>query len=204
MVKSLSVEMENMKFEGKKGYKNFPNNDNRGNFWRPNNHAPQIMPREQRDRDINDQKIQAPLQNNPFMDEKREEEDLDPKIHCIGETSPFPHLTQSTYEESLMNSQINELSKRDKASYSQNKCNLWSKKKEGNYVIPDQPAIAEKPVKYEANNNKEKKSQNTPLIAKDPIPEVREIMKPPSSFKFEHEIHKITILVPLSELVKHE
>jgi hypothetical protein len=29
-------------------------------------------------------------------------------------------------------------------------------------------------------------------------------MKPPSSFNFEHEIHKITIPVPLSELLKHE
>jgi hypothetical protein len=170
MVKSMSVEMENMKFEGKKGYKNVPNNDNRGNFWRPNNHAPQIMPREQSDIDINDQKIQAPLQNNPFMDEEREEEDLDPKIHCIGETSPFPHLTQSAYEESLMNSQINELSKQDKASGSQNKCNLWSKKKEGKFFIPDQPSIVEKPIKYEENNNKEKKAQNPAPIAKDPIP----------------------------------
>jgi hypothetical protein len=33
---------------------------------------------------------------------------------------------------------------------------------------------------------------------------VREILNPPSSFNFEHEIHKITIPVPLSELVKHE
>jgi hypothetical protein len=124
MVKSLSVEMENMKFEGKQGYKNVPNNDNKGNFRRSNNHAPQIMLREQRDRDRNDQKIQDPLQNNLFMDEEREEEDLDPKIHCIGETSPFPHLTQFAYEESLVNSQINELSKKDKASGSQNKYNL--------------------------------------------------------------------------------
>jgi len=45
------------------------------------------------------------------MDEEREEEELEPKIHCIGETSPFPHLTQSAYEESLVNNQINELSK---------------------------------------------------------------------------------------------
>jgi ribonuclease HI len=41
-------------------------------------------------------------------------------------------------------------------------------------------------------------------IAKDPVPEVREIMKPPSSFSFEHEIQKIRIPVPLAELVKHE
>jgi hypothetical protein len=46
MGKSLSVEMEKRKFEGKQGYKNVPNTDNIGNFRRPNNHAPQIMQRE--------------------------------------------------------------------------------------------------------------------------------------------------------------
>jgi len=48
------------------------------------------------------------------------------------------------------------------------------------------------------------KSQNSPPIAKYLVPEVREIMKPPSLFNFEHEIWKIRIHVPLSELVKHE
>jgi hypothetical protein len=33
---------------------------------------------------------------------------------------------------------------------------------------------------------------------------VREILKPPSSFNFEHEVQKIRIPIPLSELVKHE
>jgi hypothetical protein len=111
MVKTLSAEMEKMKMEGKQTYKNPQNIDNRGNFRRPNNNVPQIMPREQRDRDRNDQKIQAPFQNNLVVDEEREGEELDPEIHCIEDTSPFPHLTQSAYEESLMNSQINELSK---------------------------------------------------------------------------------------------
>jgi hypothetical protein len=54
------------------------------------------------------------------------------------------------------------------------------------------------------NNNRGKKSQNPLPIVKDPIPKVREILKPPSSFNFEHEIQKIRIPVPLSELVKHE
>jgi hypothetical protein len=73
MVKSLSAEMEKMKFEGKQGYKNVPNIDNKGNFRRLNNNAPQIMPREQRDRDRNDQKIQTPLQNNLVTNEEGEE-----------------------------------------------------------------------------------------------------------------------------------
>jgi hypothetical protein len=50
MVKSISAEMEKMKFEGKQGYRNVPNTDKKSNFRRPNNHAPQIMLREQRDR----------------------------------------------------------------------------------------------------------------------------------------------------------
>jgi hypothetical protein len=36
MVKSLSVEMEKMKFEGKQSYKNAQNVDNRGTFKIPN------------------------------------------------------------------------------------------------------------------------------------------------------------------------
>jgi hypothetical protein len=95
MVKSLSAEMEKMKMEGKPTYKNPQNIDNRGNFRRPNNNVPRIMPREKRDRDRSDQKIQTPLQNNLVIDEEGGEEELDPEIHCIGDTFPFPHLTQA-------------------------------------------------------------------------------------------------------------
>ena len=37
LVKSLSADMEKMKFEGKQGYKSAQNVDNIGNFKRPNN-----------------------------------------------------------------------------------------------------------------------------------------------------------------------
>jgi hypothetical protein len=178
MVKSLSTEMEKMKFEGKQGYKAAQNAENRGNFRRPNN-TPQILPREPRNRDRDDQKIQTPLQNNLVADEEREEEEIDPEIHCLGDTSPFPHLTQSAYEESLLDNQINELSKGEKANNSPNKYNLRSNKKEGKSDILDQPSRAEKPAKDAANNNKEKKTQNPSPIAKGLVPEVREIMKPP-------------------------
>jgi hypothetical protein len=90
IVKSLSAEMEKMKFEGKKGYKNIPNIINRGNFRRPNKNAPQIMPRDPRNKYRDDQKIQNPPRNNLVVDEEGEDEEIDPKIHCIGDTSPFP------------------------------------------------------------------------------------------------------------------
>jgi hypothetical protein len=162
------------------------------------------MQREPRNRDRDDQKIQTPLQNNLVTDEGGEEEDLDPEIHCLEDTSSSPHLTQSTYEESLMDNQLNEMSKGDKASDNPNRYNLRSKKKGGKPDVPDRPTRAENPVEDVASNNKEKETQNLPPVAKGPIPEVREIMKPPSYFNFEHEIQKIRIHVPLSELVKHE
>jgi hypothetical protein len=54
MVKSLSAEMEKMKVEGRSTYRNPQNIDNIGNFRRLNKNVPQIMPREQRDRERND------------------------------------------------------------------------------------------------------------------------------------------------------
>ena len=114
LVKSLSTEMEKLKLKGKWTYKNTQNIDNRGNFRTPNN-APQILPRDLGNRERDDQRVQTPLQNNLVVDEEGEEEEVDHEIHCLGDTSPSPHLTQSTYEQSLMDIQINELSKGEKS-----------------------------------------------------------------------------------------
>jgi hypothetical protein len=113
LVKSLSVEMEKLNIEGKKTYRNTQNVDNRGNFKRPNN-APHILPRDPRNIDRGDQKVQTPLQNNIVVDKEGEGEETDPEIHFLGDTSSSPHLTQYEYEESLMDNQINELSKGEK------------------------------------------------------------------------------------------
>jgi hypothetical protein len=51
--------MEKLKLEGKQSYKNTQNVDNRGNFRRPNN-APQILQRDQRNRDRDDKKNLSP------------------------------------------------------------------------------------------------------------------------------------------------
>jgi hypothetical protein len=75
-VKSLSAEMEKMKFEGKQGYKSSQNVDSRSNFRIPNN-TPQILRRETRNRDRDYQKIQTHLQNNLVTNEEGEEEELD-------------------------------------------------------------------------------------------------------------------------------
>jgi hypothetical protein len=157
LLKSLSTRMERLELEGKQSYRNFQNPDNRGSFKRPNN-APQIIQRDQRNRDKDDQRIQDPLQNNLVTDEEGEEEELDPEIHCLGDTSSFPHLTQAAYEESLMDSQLNELSKGERTENNPNRYNLRSKKKEGNPDIPDQPVRTEKLAKNVADGVKEKEA----------------------------------------------
>jgi hypothetical protein len=137
-------------------------------------------------------------------EEEGETDGLDPEIHCFGETPPFPHLTESTYEESLMDSQLNELSKGDKASSSQSRYNLRSKKKIGAPDVPEQFTRTEKPANEVADSNKGKKAQPLSPMVQIHVPEVREIPKLTSSFNFEHEIQKIRIPVPLSEMIKHE
>ena len=68
MMKTLFAKMEKIKMEGKQTYKNPQNTDNRGNFRRPKNNVPLIMPREKRSRDRDDQRIQTHLQNNLVTD----------------------------------------------------------------------------------------------------------------------------------------
>jgi hypothetical protein len=203
-LKSLSARMERWELEGKPIYRNPQNADTRG-FRKPNNNVPQDFPREQRSRDRDDQRIQTPLQNNLDSHEEREEiDELGPEIHCIEEAPPFPHLTQSAYEESLMSIQIHELGKGERAGHTPNRYNLRSRRKEGDFDSQDQPLIADRPTKSATATTKEKKTQSASPAAKEPVTEVREAPKPISSFNFEHEIQKIRILVPLSELVKNE
>jgi hypothetical protein len=74
------------------------------------------MKGEHRDRDRGDQKIQTPLQNNLVIDEGGEEEDLVLEINFLEDTSSYPHLTQSTCEDYLMENQLNEMRKGDRAN----------------------------------------------------------------------------------------
>jgi hypothetical protein len=92
LLKSLSARMERLEVEGKKIYRNPPNTQNRGNFRIPNDTL-DIIQRDQSSEDRDDKRIQSPLQNNLVIDEGGEEEEVDPEIHCLGDTSSFPHLT---------------------------------------------------------------------------------------------------------------
>jgi hypothetical protein len=103
-----------------------------------------------------------------------------------------------------MDIQLNKLSKETRLVDNQNRYNLRSNKKEGTLDVPQHPIRAEKPAKDVVDNNKGKKVLTPSPVVKTPVPDVKEIPKLTSPFNFEHEIQKIRILVPLSELVKHE
>jgi ribonuclease HI len=198
----LKEEMERLKTERKQMNKGPQNTENRGGFRRPNNFAPPTMHKE-KDRDRDDQRVQAPFQNNFMTNEEQEEVDEpEPKIHSVEVAPPFPHLTKSAYEESLMDSQLNELSKGDKAGGGRGRYNLRSDKKAAPDV-PESSTRAQKPAEEVADSHRGKKAQPLSPIIQNHAPEIREIPKFTSSFNFEHEIQKIRIPVPLTELIKH-
>jgi hypothetical protein len=198
----MKEEMERLKVERKQMNKGPQNNENRAGFRRPNNFAPPTMHRE-KERDRDDQRIQAPFQNNFVDEEEGETDEPKPKIHYLEATPPFPHLTQSVYEESLMNSQLNELSKGDKVSGGRGRYNLRSDKKVAMPNVLEQSTRVEKPTDEVTDSHIGKKAQTLSPIVQNHVPEIREIPKITSSFNFEHEIQKIRIPIPLTEPIKH-
>ena len=143
----------------------------------------------ERGRDREDQKIQAPFQNNFVAEgEEGETDKLEPEIHFFGYAPPFAHLTQSSYEESLMNNWLNELSKGGKASGGRGRYNLRSDKKRAAPDVPEKSTRIEKPANTIVDSHGGKKAQPLSPTVHNHVPEIREIPKLTSSFNFEHEI----------------
>jgi len=199
----LKEEMERLKTERKQMNRGPPSTENRGGFRRPRNFTPPTMHKE-RDRDRDDQKIQAPFQSNFVTDEERRQPDEpEPEVHSVEVTPSFPHLTKLAYEESFTDSRLNELSKADKAGGGRGRYNLRSDKQKAAPDAPETSARTQKHADEVPDSNKGKKAQSLSPIIQIHAPEIREVPKLPSSFNFEHEIQKIRIPVPLTELIKH-
>jgi hypothetical protein len=79
----------------------------------------------------------------------------------------------------------------------------WIKRLGGTFQmdISYEPTNSTKKV---TTTNKENEAQKNQPVIKDLVPEIKEILKSPSSFSFENEIHKIKIPVPFLELIKIE
>jgi ribonuclease HI len=102
-----------------------------------------------------------------------------------------------------MNGQVNELSKGDKDGGGRGRYNLRSDKRETTPDVPESSTRAEKHADEVADGHRGKKAQPLSPIIQNHAPEIREIPKLTSSFNFEHEIQKIRIPMPLTELIKH-
>jgi hypothetical protein len=86
--------MERIKMERKKINRGPQNTENRGGFKRPNNFAPPTMHKE-KERDRDDQRIQAPFQNNFMTDEEeRQPDEPEPEIHSVEVHSSLPPSDQ--------------------------------------------------------------------------------------------------------------
>jgi hypothetical protein len=96
------------------------------------------------------------------------------------------------------------MSKGEKTKENPNRYNLRSKKKEEKTDTSDQPTKTENFANVVPVGSKEKDAQSPQDLVKNPTPEVREILKSPSSSNFESEIQKIKIPVPFLELIKNE
>jgi hypothetical protein len=105
------------------------------------------------------------------VDEEEEEAEVDPEFHCLGDTSPSPHLTQSSYEQSLMDIQINELSKGENAKENASRYNLRYKKNEEKIDPPNQPSQREDSAKAVTMSSKEKDSQSPQVLIRNPDPD---------------------------------
>jgi hypothetical protein len=165
LVNVLKEEMERIKMERRQINRGPQNTENRGGFRRPNNFAPPTMHKE-KERDRDDQRIQAPFQNNFMTDEEeRQPDEPEPEIHSVEVTPPFPHLTKSAYEESLMEGQLNELSKTDKAGGGRGRYNLISDKRAAAPEVPESSTRAQKSADEVPDSHKGKKAQPlSPII----------------------------------------
>ena len=114
MLETLTYEMSKIKLDGKSPAKgrnqnDYPNrNQNQNQSWRRNNQQVQLMQRAKNPTD--EQRIRAPFQN-VVLDEEDEDEvqELEEDIHCVEDGDEQIFLTESDYEGSLFDQQLNQL-----------------------------------------------------------------------------------------------
>jgi ribonuclease HI len=224
MLDSLTSEMSKLKIQSQQPARSkepnayAPRNPNAFPYRR-NNQQVQIL---QRDKNAaEDQRIRAPFQNVVLEEEQElshgevEEED---DINCFGDDVDSSFLTQTDYEEALMNEQINEASIEesfyqtdDQPGYNLRSKTVASKpllaapgKKKD--VAAKQPVA---PAKQISTPAKQQQKQLQPqakeqVSLRAPSNEVRPSDKISYSFNFESEIQKVKIPMPLTELMKND
>jgi len=162
------------------------------------------MQRERRNSD--DQRVVLPLQKKHIEEIDADNDVVDDTAMLFNETYYYTsHLTQQEYEVAQLSNQFYDQIREEGVIQGQpkKKYNLRTRNGASKATTSDQGKQAEAPPKTNPNKGMPSKTQPSPL-SKPISPETKEADKPPTSFILEHELRKIKIPVPLTELLKNE
>jgi hypothetical protein len=204
-LKDLTSEIAKLKWESKQPNITFQGagNRNQNQFRRPND-APQVMQRERRN--VDDQRVVPPFQNNHIEEIDADNDVVDDTVVLFNETDYYTsHLTQQEYEVAQLSNQFDDQIGEEGVIQGQpkKKYDLRMRNGASKATTSDQGKQVEAPPKPNPNKGMPSKTQSSPL-SKPLAPETKEADKPPTFFSLEHELRKIKIPVPLTELLKNE
>jgi hypothetical protein len=204
-LKDITSEIAKIKWESKKPNRAFQGVGNRNpNPFRRLNDAPQIMHREMRNFD--DQRVVPPFQNNKTEEMDADSDVVNDVVVLFNETDFYTsHLTWQDYEVAQLSNQFDvEIGEYGVIQGKpQRKFDLRSRKNAPKSTTYDQNRKTEVPPKTNPSKGVVDKAHWPPPF-KLLVLEVKEFYRPQTSFSLEHELRKIKILVPLSELLKNE
>jgi hypothetical protein len=194
-----------MKWDSKQPNKAFQaiGNRNPNQFKRPND-APQIMQRERRN--VDDQILVPPFQNNQIEEMDVDNDVMDDVVVLFNEIYFYTsHLTRQDYEVAQLSNQFDiEIGEEGVIQkQSQNKYDLRPKTCTPKATTSDHNKMTEVPPKPNPSKGALAKAHQPPPF-KNVSPEVKKVDRPQISFSLEHELSKIKIPIPFSELLKNE
>jgi hypothetical protein len=204
-LKDLTFDISKLKCESKQPNRTFQGagNRNQNQFRRPND-APQVMQRERIN--VDDQRVVPPFQNNQIEKIDADNDVVDNTFVLFNDIDYYTsHLTQQEYEVAQLSNQFDDQIGEEGVIQGQPKKKYDLRMINGVFkaTTSDQGKQAEAPPKPNPNKGMPSKIHSSPL-SKTLATETKEVDKPPTSFILEHELRKIKIPIPLTELLKNE
>jgi hypothetical protein len=158
-------------------------------------------------RNVEDQRIVPPFQNNE-VEEMEESNDIgDDSAVLFNETDLYPsHLTQQEYEISQLSNMFDDDRKGEEVfqSQPQKKYDLRPRLGGPKKNVPTQNKKSDLPPKQGPNKDTGNKADQQQQPTKPVVSEVKEVDRHVTYFNIEHELRKIKIHVPLTELMKND
>jgi hypothetical protein len=157
-------------------------------------------------RNVDDQRVVPHFQNNQIEEMDVDSDVVDDVVVLFNEIDFYiSHLTQQDYEVAQLSNQFDIETEEEGViqGQPQNKYDLRPITCTPKATTSDQNRKIEVPPKPNPSKGALAKAHQPPHF-KLVVPEVKEVDRPQESFNLEHELSKIKILVPLSELLKNE